>query len=398
MDIKCIADFNFLSHPSVLGTLTIESKKGKTYCYFQYDKGWIVEHGDIFLDPDLLNISDHQYPEDRIMFAFLEDCSPDRWGRTLIRRKLQKEQKFSLTDFDYLLNVEDKTRLGGLRFSSSDEDSFFAEKNFPVPPIEDLRKLEAYSKDYEKKGIDSEWFRLLVKPGSSLGGTRPKANIIDENGALWVAKFPSLKDSRDIGAWERTVSLLAFECGINTPQTRCFMTSENHTFLSKRFDRNGEKRVHMASFMTMIGKKDGEDASFLDIAEALEKYSSSPFEDLREMYRRIVFYAVFNNTDNHLRNHALLLSADGWRLSPMYDTNISIENTISALSLNGDEYDLGNSKSVYELSDYFRVGSKDREDIWGKTQKALSLLPLYARKEGISESEIKEVCSFLERE
>ncbi len=394
--IICYADFHFLKKPILLGFLNFTQQRGKEYTNFEFSKEWISSKFPFTISPDIQNALGVQYPSGKLLFSSFSDSCPNRWGRTLIKRRaLQKGIKNTFEE-DFLLGVDDPTRMGGIRFKLSEEGNFLANEELAVPPFEDLRKLEAYSKDYEDKGIESKWFQNLVAPGSSLGGARPKATIKDEKGHLWMAKFPSRKDQLNIGAWEYVVQQVAENAGIAVPETKIFRTSEFHTFLSKRFDRtNQDKRIHYCSAMTLTGHQDGDDASFLDIALAIEANSINAKEDLKEFYRRIVFSALINNTDNHLRNHGFLLMEKGWRLSPAFDMNISLDNTFSALSFDGNEHDFRNIDAIKESAEYYRVTNSEYEKILSSCSNAVSKIPLFAKAAGIAENEIKEVCRFL---
>lgn len=219
--------------------------------------------------------------------------------------------------------------MGAIRFKTEENGEFLSDdKEMAAPPWATLRTLEEASRQFEKEEniLEEKWLNQLLKPGSSLGGARPKASVQAPDGELWIAKFPSRKDEYDIGAWEKVAHDLANICGLNVPESRFEIFSKlGGTFLVKRFDRAGKRRIHFASAMTMLGKEDGacaEDGSgYLDIASFLKANSAMPEVDLRELWRRIVFNMAISNTDDHLRNHGFLLTQKGWRLSPLYDVN-----------------------------------------------------------------------------
>jgi len=395
--IICYADFHFLKDPLLLGYLNFTQQKGKEYSNFEFSQEWIASEFPFILSPDIQNVSGVQYPNGKLLFSSFSDSCPDCWGRTLIKRRLLQRGIKNTFEEDFLLGVEDKTRVGAIRFKLSDEGSFLSNEGLAVPPFENLRKLEAYSKDYEDKGMESKWFQNLVNPGSSLGGARPKATIKDEKGCLWMAKFPSRKDIYNTGAWEYAALKAAEKAGINIPEAKIFKSSEFHTYLSKRFDRtNQNKRIHYCSAMTLTGHQDGDDASFLDLVLAIENYSVNPEEDLKELYKRLIFSALINNTDNHLRNHGFLLSEKGWRLSPAFDMNISLDNTFSALSFDGNENNFRNIDAIKESTEYYRITKSEHEKILSSCTIAVSQIPQIAKAVGIAENEIKEVVSFLE--
>ena len=336
--------------PTQMGTLYVDKGKGKQVVSFEYDEEWLNgTNGHFIFDPDLSLFKGRQYtPTDKTMFGIFADSCPDRWGRLLMKRReviLAKEEERkprTLTDIDYLLGVYDATRIGALRFSVSEDGPFLSDdRGLATPPWTTLRKLESASYAFEKNDNESEekWLRQLIAPGSSLGGARPKASVLAPDDSLWIAKFPSKNDEINVGAWEMVVHDLAVQCNLNVPGAKLENFSKNgSTFLTKRFDRDGDKRIHFASAMTLLGKKDGADASdgsgYLDIASFIRKYGETVKKDLRELWRRIVFSMAVSNTDDHFRNHGFILGREGWILSPLYDVNPNIYG--DTLSLNVD--------------------------------------------------------------
>ena len=328
-------DFSF-KEPWLLGNLYVQVIRGsENYC-FEFDEEWLSQKGHgVFLDPQLNPIRGRQYSIDKSIFGLFSDSCPDRWGRTLMNKRerilAEKENRkpIKLSDSDYLLGVYDETRMGGLRFKLDKEGEFQSEdKDSPVPPWTSLRTLEEASRRFEKdeNDLNDKWLNQLIKPGSSLGGARPKATVIDEKGSLWIAKFPSRHDDNNSGAWEKVVHDLAQKSGLNVPESKVEKFSKyGSTFLVKRFDREFSRRIHFASAMTLLGKKDGASAvdgiSYLDLAAFIRSYGANPKKDLIELWKRIVFNMAVSNTDDHLRNHGFLLSETGWQLSPLFDVN-----------------------------------------------------------------------------
>lgn len=322
--------------PTLMGRLYVNVIRGGETYSFEYDKTWLKQIGlTLSLDPELLPYVGRQYPKGKGIFGLFADLSPDRWGRMLMnkRERLQAEKEGrkprKLYDSDYLLGVYDATRMGGVRLKSDMEGSFLSDdKESTVPPWTTLRTLEEASRNFEsdESGLAEKWLNQLIRPGSSLGGARPKATIMAPDGQLWIAKFPSKNDDNDTGAWEKVAYDLAGLCGINVTESKLEKFSKlGSTFLIKRFDRNGNKRIHFASAMTLLGKTDGASAadgtSYLDIAAFIKSYGARPKKDLIELWRRIVFNMAVSNTDDHLRNHGFLLTKHGWILSPVYDVN-----------------------------------------------------------------------------
>lgn len=354
--------------PVLMGKLFVEASRGKEIFSFQYDENWMSDPTSSFLmDPDLALYQGRQYvPLDKALFGIFSDSCPDRWGRVLMKRReaitARKEGRKprTLSESDFLLGVHDEARMGALRFSLEEGGVFLAgDKELATPPWTTLRKLEAASYAFENddSGLDERWVNQLLAPGSSLGGARPKATVQDVNGELWIAKFPSRHDETNSGAWEKVVHDLAEKCGLDVPMARLETFSKNGgTFLTKRFDRSGGKRIHFASAMTLLGKADGasaaDGASYLELASFIRSNGAESRQDLIELWKRIVFNMAVSNTDDHLRNHGFLLTKKGWRLSPMYDVNpVPYGDT---LSLNVDESD--NSISIdlaVDTANYF---------------------------------------------
>ena len=340
------------SEPLLMVTLYVNVIKGVESYSFEYNNEWLKKTGLMMtLDPELLPYSGRQYPSGKKIFGVFADASPDRWGRVLMNKRerilAEKEGRkpSKLHDSDYLLGVYDETRMGGIRFKLNLDGPFLSDdKETAAPPWAALRTLEEASRHFEsdETGVSEKWLKQLIKPGSSLGGARPKATVVDTQGQLWIAKFPSRNDENDTGAWEMVAHDLAVLCGLNVPEAKLEkFSSLGSTFLVKRFDRIGKKRVHFASAMTLLGKTDGASAadgsSYLDIAAFIKSYGAKPKSDLMELWKRIVFNMAITNTDDHMRNHALILSGKGWRLSPLYDVNPVPYG--DELSLNVDEED-----------------------------------------------------------
>ena len=343
--------------PVLMGSLYVNVIKGGESYSFEYDKDWLRKTGlTLTLDPELMPYSGRQYPTGKNIFGLFADASPDRWGRVLMNKRerilAEKEGRkpSKLYDSDYLLGVYDETRMGGIRFKANLEGPFLSDdKETAAPPWATLRTLEEASRNFEndETGLTEKWLNQLIKPGSSLGGARPKATVVDTKDQLWIAKFPSKNDENDTGAWEMVAHDLAALCGLNVPEAKLEKFSPlGSTFLIKRFDRMGSKRVHFASAMTLLGKTDGASAadgsSYLDIAAFIKSYGAQPKKDLGELWKRIVFNMAVTNTDDHLRNHAFILTDKGWILSPLYDVNPVPYG--DELSLNVDEED--NSISI----------------------------------------------------
>lgn len=315
-----------------LGELTVESVRGHETWMFAYDADYLKVPRPM-LDPEIAQVTGPQYPSKGGPFGFLADVAPDRWGRNLIRRR----ERRTLAESDFLFGVCDLTRQGALRLKLEKDGPFVAsDLGDAAPPWTTLRKLEDSARhiDADDRGKDeARWVRDLFCPGSSLGGARPKANVTAPDGSLWIAKFPSARDEWDVGLREYETSVLARKLGLNVPETKCRKLSKaGTTFFSKRFDRDGARRIPYASAMTMLGARDGEEGhSYLEIAEFLSAHGADPTADLHELWTRMAFSQLVRNTDDHLRNHGFLLTEKGWRLAPMFDVNPNPDGGASAL-------------------------------------------------------------------
>ncbi len=341
-------------NPILMGMLYVNIIKGGESYSFEYDKEWLKKTALKFtLDPELMPYSGRQYPSGKNIFGLFADSSPDRWGRVLMNKRerilAEKEGRkpSKLYESDYLLGVYDETRMGGIRFKTDPNGPFLSDdKETAAPPWAALRTLEEASRNFEgdENGLAEKWLNQLIKPGSSLGGARPKATVVDTKDQLWIAKFPSKNDENDTGAWEMVAHDLAGLCGLNVMEAKLEKFSNlGSTYLIKRFDRVLNKRVHFASAMTLLEKTDGASAadgtSYLDIVAFIKSYGAQPKRDLIELWKRIVFNMAVTNTDDHLRNHAFILTEQGWILSPLYDVNPVPYG--DELSLNVDEDDNG---------------------------------------------------------
>lgn len=345
------ADFDWLKEIELIGELSYESLRGSDSYGFKYSDAWLKKYGgSLFLSEDLNNYPGQQYTQPgKDIFGCFSDALPDRWGRTLLNCReqiLAGEEKRSvrrLSSFDYLTGIDDYSRMGGFRFKERVEGDFInVSDTLRIPPLTDIRELVAASEEIEKseeKNLlpDKKWIAQLVQPGSSLGGARPKASVIDADKVLYVAKFPSRKDDYDAGLWEHFSHLLAIKAGIHAASTRVIRTNDkHHTLLSRRFDRTEDgKRIHFASAMTLLGLADGDNATtgygYLDIVDFILQSCTNVEKNLRELYRRVAFNICIANSDDHFRNHGFLLTTKGWTLSPAYDMNPTLNEYQSLL-------------------------------------------------------------------
>lgn len=346
------ADFDWLKEMELIGELGYESLRGADSYSFTFNNEWLRQHSDLFLSDDLNNYPGQQYTQpNKDIFGCFSDALPDRWGRTLLLRREQiaaaeeKRPVRRLSSFDFLTGIDDFSRMGGFRFKEDLDGEFInVSESLKIPPLTDIRELIAASAEIEKceeNNIlpDRKWIAQLVQPGTSLGGARPKANVVDTDKVLYVAKFPSRKDDYDVGLWEHFSHLLATKAGINAAKNKVLATGERyHTLLSQRFDRTQEgKRIHFASAMTLLGLSDGDNATTghgyldIDIVDFIIQSCTDVERNLQELYRRVAFNICIGNTDDHFRNHGFLLTAKGWTLSPAYDMNPTLSEYQSLL-------------------------------------------------------------------
>ena len=409
------ADFDWLKEPRLVGELSYESLRGSDSYGFCYSNEWLKDYGSLFLSDDLNNYPGQQYTTPgKDIFGCFSDALPDRWGRTLINRReqiLAKEENRPvrrLSSFDYLIGIEDFSRMGAFRFKESiNGDYINASEILRIPPLTDIRELIAASSEIEKSEDENRlpemrWIAQLVQPGSSLGGARPKASVIDENRILCIAKFPSRKDDYDVGLWEHFSHLLAKKAGVNAAETRVISTSDKyHTLLSRRFDRREEgKRIHFASAMTLLGLNDGNNANtghgYLDIVDFILQNCTNVEDNLQELYRRVAFNICVGNTDDHFRNHGFLLTAKGWTLSPAYDMNPSL-NEYQSLLINSSN----NKSDLNELlnsCEEYMLQKQSAQQIISEVLNAVKKWRLLATRLGIVKSEQERFATVFERQ
>ena len=395
-EIQLYAHWQGLQEPSLMGVLSVSPSKGKESFSFEYADAWLRSGFSQMIDPDLQLYSGAYYPrDDKPNFGVFLDSCPDRWGRVLMQRreaaiaKQEDRAAKKLLESDFLLGVYDGHRMGALRFKLDNTDSFLNDnKQRAAPPWTSLRELEHASLKFEEDNTDDpeylKWVAMLIAPGSSLGGARPKASVVDAHNNLWIAKFPSRNDDKDIACWEMVTNQLAISAGLNVAEGKLLrFNNKFHTYLTKRFDRTAAgERIHFASAMTLLGHTDGEDASgasYLELMEFISRHGASVEKDLEELWRRIVFSICVKNTDDHLRNHGFLLTEKGWLLSPAYDINpneygkglsLNITDTDNSLDLDlamtiAGYFRLSDGKASQIIQDVSAV-IKDWEKVAGK--------------------------------
>lgn len=388
--VRVYADWAGLNGPRLMGQLSMDRVRGKEVFSFEYDGGWLSGGLAQQLDPELQLFEGKQYLRDtKQNFGIFLDSSPDRWGRLLMRRReacyarRDKRAEGRLSELDYLLGVYDGQRMGAIRFQEGAHECYLnSDERMATPPWASLRDLEYASLRFEESDLqDNEetlkWLNQLLAPGSSLGGARPKAGVVDGRGGLWIAKFPSRSDQADTGAWESVLHELAGKAGLRVPEAaaRTF-TSRHHTFLSLRFDRTPSgQRLHFASAMTLLGYADGANAatgvSYLELAEFIMRHGSAPEADLAELWRRIVFSICVSNTDDHLRNHGFMLAVkDGWTLSPAYDMNPNPQGDGLTLNITENDNRLDLNLAL-EVAASFHLDVSRAKEMMGAVRRAV---------------------------
>ncbi|MBD5278090.1 MAG: type II toxin-antitoxin system HipA family toxin [Bacteroides sp.] len=398
------ADFNWLDTPQIIGELSYDSVRGSETYGFSYDKEWLAKYGDVFLSEDLQNYPGIQYTRpERDIFACFSDALPDRWGRTLLNRREQiaafeqKRPVRRLTSFDYLMGIDDASRMGGFRFAETPSGRFInCEVSLRVPPLASVRELMQAAHEIEaseEKHLlpSKKWLAQLLHPGTSLGGARPKASVIDEKGNLTVAKFPSRKDDYDVGLWEHFCHVMGRKAGLNVAETSTIPGGNYHILLSKRFDRNNSgKRIHFASALTLLGLTDGDNAStgygYPDIVDFIIQYGNNVEQNLEELYRRVAFYIIVGNSDDHFRNHGFLLTRKGWELSPAYDINPTLSDTQSLLiNRETNESDLN---ILLESAGDYMISNEKARTIINEVKSTMKSWRSEARKLGLPQRDI----------
>jgi serine/threonine-protein kinase HipA len=382
---------------------------GQVTVSFTYNDSWLGERQSFAIDPALDLAPGDLYTSDGGLAGIFTDCAPDRWGRALLdRRELHVARKESrpavrLDEWDYLMNVSDAMRAGALRFARPGGGRFLDDTADTVPPTTRLRALEHAAQEFERgtrepTADQDRTLALLLGPGSSLGGARPKANFADERGALWIAKFPSPNDGRDMAAWEYVLTVMAGQASIDVPDVKLLSLGSRHrTFAARRFDRVDDGRRLYASAMTLAEKRDGEEASYLDIVEAITDYGDPDAieADLEQLFRRVAFNVLVANRDDHLRNHGFLRGGGGWRLAPAFDLNPTPEKNEHTLALDA-ETRAPDIAVVRESAGYYRLSTTRADVLIGEVRAAARRWRTIARDVPLSADETDLMASAFE--
>ena len=331
MDREVSVYVDLHGEPIHVGRLWSRLRGARESATFEYEASWLAHPERFALEPALpLTPGPFHTPAEKVIFGAIGDSAPDRWGRMLMRRAERRRAEKAgqtprtLCEIDFLLLVDDEARQGALRFADPSGGPFLAEpRSKRIPPFVELPRLLSAATRVTNDAEDDEDLRILIGPGSSLGGARPKASVRDRDGHLTLAKFPDRQDDLDVVLWEGVALSLAKRAGVTVSEWRIERIGGKPVAIIRRFDRLDGQRVPFVSAMSMLGANDNEVRSYLEIVDALRQYGATTREDLMQLWRRVVFNVLTSNTDDHLRNHGFLLhgGGTGWRLSPAYDLN-----------------------------------------------------------------------------
>jgi len=388
----------------LVGRLWCHNRKGRESASFEYDSSWLNHPERFALEPALsLTPGAFHTQADQSLFGAIGDSAPDRWGRVLMRRaegaraKEAGETPRTLREVDFLLGVNDETRQGALRFSETLKGPFLSPKDKKaIPPLVDLPKLLSATERFLSHNEEAEDLKILLATGSSLGGARPKASVRDKNGSLAIAKFPHKDDEYNMVVWEAVALVLAEKAGIHVPSWRLDTFLDKPILILRRFDRYAQERIPFLSAMSMLGAKDNEPHSYLEIVDALRQHGAKPQSDMAELWRRIIFSILISNTDDHLRNHGFVYEREkGWKLSPCYDINPTpVEIKPRILTTMIDLYDGSASLELaISVAKDFRLSKDQAKAIIKEVSQSVSQWQKVAQGFGLAKQEINRMSS-----
>jgi serine/threonine-protein kinase HipA len=408
MDKEALVYVDLDGTPHLMGRLWARVRKQKESATFEYDEGWLRHPARFSLEPALqLGPGPFHTAADMPMFGAIGDSAPDRWGRTLMRRMERRRAEReggaprTLQEIDFLLLVDDQARQGALRFTERVGGPFLGEEGKRIPPLIELSRLLSAAEHVMEDKDTEEDLRLLFAPGSSLGGARPKASVIEKDGRLAIAKFPRKDDETNTVLWEAVALALAKKSGITVPENRVEIVADKPVLLLRRFDRDGNRRIPFLSAMSMLGSKDNETRSYLEIVDALRQHGAAPKADMEALWRRLVFNILISNTDDHLRNHGFLYAGqDGWRLSPAYDLNpvpTDIKARILSTAINEDD-NTASLPLAMDVAEYFELDADRAREIAAEVGKAVLKWRDVAARQGLTRGEADRMASAFEHE
>lgn len=388
---------------SLVGHLYPHARTGRESATFVYNKKWLYSQNGFQIDPELpLTVGSHQSLYEKSIFGVMSDSAPDRWGRALMRRSEARNSNGprTLFEIDYLLRVNDEARQGALRYSLPEApDNYLSPPNTHlIPPLINLPRLLSASRHVVNNSYQEEELKLLLAPGSSLGGARPKASVRDKDGSLAIAKFPHSSDTYDVMAWESVALALAKKSGIPTPNWRLEQVGDDRVLLLNRFDRCKQGRIPYMSAMTLLGARDMEAHSYGEIAEALSEFSESPGEDKRDLWRRMAFNILISNFDDHLRNHGFLRGGRGWRLAPAFDMNptpITVKARELSTAIGVDEFAAEIDMAI-AYAPLFEMTEEGAREVAAEIAGAVEQWRSVAQQVGIASREIEDMASAFE--
>lgn len=409
MDTEVLVHVDLEGEPAIVGRLWARRRKGRDSATFAYDETWLECHDRFALEPALqLGPGPFYTLPGKPIFGAIGDSAPDRWGRMLMRRAERRraaragETPRTLREIDYLLMVNDEARQGALRFALEPGGPFLAADDMaPIPPLVELPRLLSAAEKVAGDSESDEDLRLLLAPGSSLGGARPKASVRDRDGALAIAKFPHRDDEIDIVRWEAVALSLADKAGIPIPGWRMEEVADKSIILLRRFDRASRQRIPFLSAMSMLGADDSETRSYLDFVDALRQHGAAPKEDMHLLWRRIVFNVLISNTDDHLRNHGFLYDGpDGWRLAPAYDLNpvpVDIKPRVLATAIDLDD-NTASLELAISVAAYFELEDAEARKIAKAVGQAVRGWRQEAARAGLTSGQIDRMASAFEHD
>jgi serine/threonine-protein kinase HipA len=409
MDKEILVYVDLQGTPQLVGRLWARMRKDRESATFEYDKTWLAHLERFSLEPALkLGPGPFHSPSDKPLFGAIGDSAPDRWGRVLMRRAERRRADHegrtprTVWEIDYLLMVDDETRQGALRFAEREGGPFLAEQSpAKIPPLIELPRLLSAAEHVLSDTDTDEDLRLLLAPGSSLGGARPKASVRDRDGHLAIAKFPNKGDEVNTVLWEAVALTLAAKAGIPVSAWRLEAVAGRPVLLLRRFDRQQGTRLPFLSAMSMLGAKDNEARSYLEFVDILRQHGAAPKEDMHALWRRIVFSILISNTDDHLRNHGFIWAGPaGWRLSPAYDLNpvpTDIKPRVLTTAIDLDD-GAASLKLALQVAGYFELSKDEAHKIAGQVGQAVAAWRREAKKLGLKPVEIERMASAFEHE
>ena len=409
MDKQVLAYVDLQGTPHLVGRLWARMRKDRESATFEYDKTWLTNHDHFSLEPALkLGPGPFHTPSDKPLFGAVGDSAPDRWGRVLMRRAERRRAEHAgqtprtVREIDYLLMVDDEARQGALRFAEREGGPFLAEHGpTKIPPLIELPRLLSAAEHVLSDTDSDEDLRLLLAPGSSLGGARPKASVRDRDGHLTIAKFPNKGDEVNTVLWEAVALTLAAKASIPVPAWRLETVAGGPVLLLRRFDREEGTRVPFLSAMSMLDAKDNEARSYLEFVDILRRHGAAPKDDMHALWRRIVFSILISNTDDHLRNHGFLWAGSaGWRLSPAYDLNpvpTDMRPRILTTAIDLDDSTASLNLAI-QVANYFELSDDEAHRIAKQVGQAVAPWRQVAKKLGLTPAEIDRMASAFEHE